>query len=192
MFRNSGSMKKEMSYLMNGVETPRIVFRTINVKDTDEWLPFFEDPASFQYWKGAREKPAVECENWYVKQFKRLTENRGGMNALIEKATGKLIGHAGLLVQTVDGLAELEVAYSLLSKFREKGFASEAARKCKEYAFDKELAPSLISIISFTNAPSANVAIKNGMRIEKQTVYNENEVNIFRIHRSEYIHNKTT
>jgi RimJ/RimL family protein N-acetyltransferase len=179
-------------YLMNQVETERLKFRPISFDDTDEWLLFFEDPASFQYWKGARETPAVECKNWYVKQFKRLTENRGGMNALIEKATGKLIGHAGLLVQTVDGLAELEVAYSLLSNFREKGFAREAARKCKEYAFDRELAPSLISIISFTNAPSANVAIKNGMRIEKQTVYNENEVNIFRIHRSEYIHNKTT
>ncbi|MFO0507738.1 MAG: GNAT family N-acetyltransferase, partial [bacterium] len=103
---------------MNQVETERLKFRPISFDDTDEWLPFFEDPASFQYWKGAREKPAVECKNWYVKQFKRLTENRGGMNALIEKATGKLIGHAGLLVQTVDGLAELEVAYSLLSKFR--------------------------------------------------------------------------
>jgi ribosomal-protein-alanine N-acetyltransferase len=179
-------------YLMNQVETKRLTFRPINFDDTDEWLPFFEDPASFQYWKGARETPVVECENWYAKQFKRMVENRGGMNALIEKATGKLIGHAGLLVQTVDRLAELEVAYSLLSKFRGTGFASEAARKCKEYAFDKELAPSLISIISLTNAPSANVAIKNGMRIEKQTLYNENEVNIFRIHRSEYIHNKTT
>ena len=179
-------------YLMNQVETERLKFRPISFDDTDDWLPFFEDPASFQYWKGAREKPAVECENWYLKQFKRLTENRGGMNALIEKATGKLIGHAGLLVQTVDGVTELEVAYSLLSKFREKGFASEAAKKCKEYAFDKELAPSLISIISLTNVPSANVAIKNGMRVERQTVYNENEVNIFRIHRSEYIHNKTT
>jgi len=178
-------------YLMNQVETERLKFRPISFDDTDDWLPFFEDPASFQYWKGAREKPAVECENWYLKQFKRLTENRGGMNALIEKATGKLIGHAGLLVQTVDGVTELEVAYSLLSKFREKGFASEAAKKCKEYAFDKELAPSLISIISLTNVPSANVAIKNGMRVERQTVYNENEVNIFRIQRSEYIRNKT-
>ena len=63
-----------MSYLMNGVETPRIIFRAINVNDTGEWLPFFEDPASFQYWKGARETPAVECENWYVKQF-NLLEN---------------------------------------------------------------------------------------------------------------------
>lgn len=177
---------------MNGVETPRIIFRKISVNDTGEWLPFFEDSASFQYWKGARDKPALECENWYSKQFKRMVENRGCMNALFEKATGKLIGHAGLLVQTVDGLAELEVAYSLLSKFRGKGFASEAATKCKEYAFDNELATSLISIISLTNAPSANVAIKNGMRIEKQSVYSENEVNIFRVHQWEYIHNKET
>ncbi len=181
-----------MRYVLKNCETTRLTFREISLDDLPDWLAFFTDPASFQYWKGDLQSPEVECKNWYQKQFDRYVTNRGGMNALIEKTTGKLIGHAGLLVQTVDGLAELEVAYSLLSKFREKGFASEAARKCKEYAFDKELAPSLISIISLTNVPSANVAIKNGMRVERQTVYNENEVNIFRIHRSEYIHNKTT
>jgi len=39
----------------------------------------------------------------------------------------------------------------------------------------------LISIISLSNTPSARVAEKNGMTIDKQTAYNDNVVNIFRI-----------
>ena len=47
------------------------------------------------------------------------------MNALVEKQTGALIGHAGLLVQTVDDIIELEIAYSLLPSGRNKGYATK-------------------------------------------------------------------
>jgi RimJ/RimL family protein N-acetyltransferase len=175
---------------MNDAETERMIFRAIDLSDAADWLPFFKDPASFQYWKEDLQAPEIECEKWYKKQFARHTNSHGGMNALIEKSTGKLIGHAGLLVQTVDDVVELEIAYSLLPAFWGKGFAIEAAFKCKQHAFDKGLASSLISIISITNTPSAKVAIKNGMQIEKQTVYNQNEVNIFRIHRWQFTSNR--
>ena len=47
------------------------------------------------------------------------------MNALIEKETGKLIGHCELLIQNVDKKSELEIGYSLSHKFWNKGFATE-------------------------------------------------------------------
>ena len=111
------------------------------------------------------------------------------MNALIEKSSGQLIGYSGLLVQVVDGLTELEVAYSLLPAFRDKGFASEAAKRCQDYAFENNFTDSLISIISLSNAASANVANKNGMVIDKQTIYKENQVNIFRIYKLDWLKN---
>ena len=103
------------------------------------------------------------------------------MNALIEKQTGKLIGHCGLLVQTVDEVTDLEIGYSLLPTFWNKGFASEAAKKCRDFAFENNFATSLISIISVTNTPSQGVAIKNGMRIDKLTNYRGNKVIIYRV-----------
>ena len=103
------------------------------------------------------------------------------MNTLLEKSTGKLVGYCGLLAQTVDGLPELEIGYSLLPDCRDKGFATEAAITCRDFAFDRQLSDSLISIISMTNEPSAKVARKIGMKVEKQTTYKGNEVNIFRI-----------
>ena len=177
-----------MVYLLNNIESKRILFRAIERNDYDHWLPFFKDKSSFQYWVGELQSPEGECTKWYEKQFGRYTNQLGGMNALIEKTSGKLIGHAGLLVQTVDGNEKLEVAYSLLAAFRNRGFATEAAIRCKEVAFENSWRDSLISIISVTNTPSTNVAIKNDMKVEKQTLYNQNHVSIFRISKENWRH----
>jgi ribosomal-protein-alanine N-acetyltransferase len=175
-----------MRYLLEGQETERIVFRKIRTSDFNDWLTFFKNPETSAHWIEPLESPEVACEKWYAKQFHRYTNTLGGMNALIEKATGKLIGHCGLLVQTVDGTTELEIGYSLLPQYWNKGFATEAAQKCKHYAFENNLADSLISIISVTNTPSENVARKNGMWLDKTTVYKNNSVNIFRLNRSDW------
>jgi ribosomal-protein-alanine N-acetyltransferase len=171
----------QMKFLLDREETARMHFRIIERSDFASWLPFFQNPDSFRYWNMQRQAPEIECRQWYDKQFDRYDQDTGGMNVLIEKSSGNLIGHCGLLVQNVDGCGELEIGYSLLPAFWSMGFASEAASKCRDVAFDRGYSSSLISIISLANTPSARVAEKNGMAIDKQTVYNNNEVNIFRI-----------
>lgn len=176
-----------MKYLLDGEETTRIRFRLIEEKDYAEWLPFFQDPASFKHWRAIHETPEEACSKWYQKQFHRYANDLGGMSALVDKSNNQLIGHCGLLVQTVDGIKELEIGYSLLPSAWNKGFATEAAKKCKTFAFESSFADSLISIISLTNLPSENVALKNGMKLDKKTVYNNVDVNIFRIRKADYL-----
>lgn len=170
-----------MKYLLTNQQTERLLFNPIDVRHFNQWLKFFEDPRAHQHWIEEKGTPEVECKKWYEKQELRYVQNRGGMNALIEKSSGRLIGHAGLLVQMVDEVEELEIAYSLLPEFWNKGFAIEAASKCKTYGFENNLADSLISIISVSNLPSQKVATKNGLTIAKQTVYRQNQVYIYRI-----------
>jgi len=178
-----------MKYTLNSEETHRLRFRSVETSDYDSWIDFFKDPSSFTHWIEERKSPEAACSEWFQKQLARYKANRGGMNALIEKTSGKLIGYGGLLVQNVDEIQELEIAYSLLPSYRNKGFATEAAFKCMNHAFENGFTDSLISIISTTNTPSANVAIKNGMKVEKQTTYRENRVNIFRITKKEWLRN---
>lgn len=170
-----------MRYLLDNQQTERLLFKPIDEKYFSQWLKFFEDPTAHQYWVEEQDTPEHECRKWYEKQQLRYAQDRGGMNALIEKSSGKLVGHAGLLVQEVDGVTELEIAYSLLPEFWNKGFAIEAASKCKTHGFENNLAESLISIISVSNLPSQKVATKNGLTIAKQTVYRQNPVYIYRI-----------
>jgi len=176
-----------MKYLLDGEATERIKFRLIEEKDFIDWLPFFQDAASFKHWNAIDETPEEACSQWYKKQFHRYANDLGGMNALVEKSSNQLIGHCGLLVQTVDQVKELEIGYSLLPSAWNKGFATEAAKKCKTFAFEHGFADSLISIISLTNLPSENVALKNGMKLDKRTIYNDVDVNIFRLHKFDYL-----
>ena len=176
-----------MNYLLENAQTSRLLFRKINAADVESWLPFFKDPSSFEHWKGEFQTPETECKKWFERQAGRYEKKEGGMNALIEKRSGKLAGYCSLLLQTIDGARVLEVGYSLLPDFRNQGLALEAARKCRDYAFENDFSDSLISIISLTNSPSAKVAINNGMQIDRQTIYKENKVNIFRIPKADWL-----
>lgn len=175
-----------MKYLLDGEESSRLLFRNIYESDYNDWLPFHKDPSSNEHWNAELQSPELECKKWYEKQFHRYKNDLGGHNALIDKTTKQLIGHCGLLVQTVDEEKVLEIGYSLLPQFRGMGFATEAAKKCRDYAFDNSFADQLISIISLSNLPSQNVAKKNGMTVLKQTVYHSNDVYIYSIQKSEW------
>lgn len=175
-----------MKYLLEDQETERIIFRKIRESDYNDWLEFHRNPITSKYWISECKTPEIECRNWYEKQLYRYQNNLGGMNALIDKETGKLIGHCGLLVQNVDEKTELEIGYSLLPNFWNKGLAIESAKKCRDFAFENNFSDSLISIISLTNKLSEKVAIKNGMSIDKVTLYSKNQVNIFRISKTEW------
>jgi RimJ/RimL family protein N-acetyltransferase len=111
----------------------------------------------------------------------RYENNMGGTNVLIHKQTSALVGWCGLLVQEVDGKEELEVGYSIMPAWWNKGFATEAARKCIDCAFEKDLASSIISIIQVDNVESIRVAEKNGLTVDKETVYHNNRVKIYRL-----------
>ncbi len=170
-----------MDYLLTGEESKRLYFRKVQPSDFELWLPFHEDPSSSKFWSEGNLSPKAACQKWFDNTFYRYKNNLGGMNALIDINTGALIGQCGLLKQTVDSLQELEIGYSLLPAFRIKGYATEAAIKCKSFAFEHKMAQSLISIIHIENKASQHVAIKNGMSLDNTTTYKNNPVHIFRV-----------
>ena len=170
-----------MNYLLTNEETSRLKFRRLEPSDFSEWLPFFEDPLWNKYWAMKKKTPIEHCHEWMNKIFNRYENNLGGMNVLGNKTSGEFIGQCGLLVQTVDEIEGLEVAYSILPRHRGKGYAPEAAKRCIEFAFENKLSESVISIIHKDNVESQRVAMKNGLTLEKRTVYDNNPVLIYRI-----------
>ncbi len=170
-----------MKYLLDGEETSRLLFRPLRLDDFDAWLPFYQNPLSTQHWVGGSQIPKTACSEDFERTFYRYQNNLGGKNALISKKTGELIGQCGLLKQTVDGIEELEIGYSILPEFWKRGYATEAAQHCKYYAFKHQLSESLISIISLENKGSQKVALNNGMHIDKTTTYSNNPVYIYRV-----------
>lgn len=59
----------------------------------------------------------------------------------------------------------LEIGYLFQRSYWHKGYATEAAKACKKYAFEVLNADTVCSIIRDSNVPSQNVAIRNGMAV---------------------------
>lgn len=177
-----------MKYLLTGEETERLKFRLLEPKDFDTWLTLF-DGTNVARFLGMENIPTAkeQCRKWFDIQEYRYKKDLGGMNVLIDKSTGKMVGQCGLLIQEVDKINELEIGYSILPEYWNRGFATEAARNCRDFAFTQSFSESLISIIHIENENSEKVAVKNGMKKTKRTVYKEMPVNIFRITKDEWL-----
>ena len=177
-----------MKYLLTNEESNRLNFRLLDEIYFDNWLEFFKEPNTVQFiGLDSTKTPTELCRQWFDIVNDRYKNDLGGMNALIDKNTNTFIGQCGLLVQEVDGITELEIGYSILPAHRNKGYASEAATKCRDFAFSKGYRESLISIIHVDNIRSEKVAIKNGMTKTKQTEFRGMPVNVFRIDKHEWL-----
>ena len=187
-------MTTTYKYSLEGQESERLLFRKVEESDFDTWLEFCQFPDSLKYIFSQDqlkvEDPIERCKMWFERVFNRYANGLGGMNALINKQTGAYIGQCGLLIQTIDDLEELEIGYSLMPAYRGKGYAIEAASKCKLFAFQNNFRDSLISTIHVDNDASAKVARANGMILDKTTDSKGDRVNIFRITRDMFDNEK--
>lgn len=77
-----------------------------------------------------------------------------------------MIGQCGLTLQEYKNEQVLEIGYLLRKEFWGNGYATEAAKACKEYAFQTLKVNEVFSIIRDTNIASQQVAIRNGMKVK--------------------------
>ncbi|TXT58645.1 MAG: hypothetical protein BAJALOKI3v1_1240002 [Promethearchaeota archaeon] len=176
-----------MKYLLTGQDTDRLRFRLLTRDDYDTWIELFKNNLVGGFLGMADlSTPQEQCDKWFELCENRYKNDLGGMNVLIDKSTNKLVGQCGLLIQDVDCTKELEIGYSMLPKYWNKGYATEAAKKCRDFAFINSYTDTLISIVHIDNIKSEKVALKNGMTKTKQTVFKGMPVNIFRINKTEW------
>jgi RimJ/RimL family protein N-acetyltransferase len=178
--------------LLFGEESQRLIFRKLLSSDFEDWKPLFYEKEPAEYLGlDTSLSPEKLCEAWFIKSNWRYDNNLGGMNALIHKETNELIGQSGLLIQEFEGEKKIEVGYSILPKFWKQGYASEAAQKCRDFAFENNLTNKLISVIHHENKGSMKVAQNNGMTILKKDItYMDMQVNIFGIDKNDWITKK--
>jgi len=143
--------------------TERLYFREINQDDFIALSKILQDEETMYAYNGAFSDE--ETQEWLDKQIARYKKYGLGLWALILKETDEMIGQCGITVQPWKDTEGLEIGYLLRKDYWHKGLATEAAQRCKEYAFDNLNAEEVCSIIRDTNIASQNVAVRNGMKI---------------------------
>ena len=83
----------------------------------------------------------------------------------------------------VDGVEEIEIGYRLDPKYWGRGLATEAAEAVRDHAFNDLGLGHVISLIHPNNIASRRVAEKNGMTVEKETIFRGFPTIVFGIRR---------
>lgn len=154
---------------MHILETSRLILREFAIDDVDALARVLSDPETMQFYPAPFDRVGVE--QWIERNRRRYAENGHGLWAMVLKSSGELVGDCGLTVQEVDGVNEIEIGYHVRRDLWGQGFATEAARACRDWGFARLPAERLISLIRLENMPSRRVAEKNGMTVWKEVVW---------------------
>lgn len=147
-----------MEYIL---ETERLRLRKLTLSDLDNLKETLQDPRAMYAYEGAFSDK--ETLSWLQRQLERYAEYGLGLWGVEEKASGSFLGQCGLTYQEWKDEMVLEIGYLFSPLYWGKGYASEAARGTKDYAFNVLKEKEVCSIIRATNTPSMRVAIRNGM-----------------------------
>ncbi len=153
---------------MDILQTERLILRRMQPDDVPALADLWTDPQVTRWMGGPRERTALEADLRNTAQHPAA--ERFDLWPLVEKAGGGVIGHCGLLDKEVEGRIEIELVYVLAVPAWGKGFATEIARALKDHAFVHLGLTRLVSLIDPENRASERVAVKTGMRLEREIV----------------------
>lgn len=145
------------------IKTERLILRKMDNGDYSALCKILQDEDVMYAYEHAFSDD--EVDEWLKKQLVRYETDGIGLWAVVLKENGEVIGQCGLTKQLWWGENVVEVGYLFRKDFWHKGYATEAAVACKDYAFNRLGEKRVYSIIRDLNLPSRRVALRNGMKV---------------------------
>ena len=153
---------------MQILETRRLILRHFRPTDLEALFALYCDPDIIRYIPDAPTTLAETQEQLEWHQHGHPKHPELGLWATIHKESGQFIGRCGLLPWTIDGQAEVEVAYTLAKAYWGQGLGTEAAQGVLDHGFEQLHLSRLVCLIEYGNLASIRVAEKIGMTFEKE------------------------
>ena len=145
------------------LETKHLLLRQWRATDFEAYAAYHADEDLARYVGGRSDRErswrrlAALIGHWSLRGY--------GYWAVEEKLTGSFVGCVGLWFS--EGWPELELGYWLVREMHGKGYATEAAARSRDCAFEQLGARTLVSYIHPDNEPSKRVAERLGARPEE-------------------------
>ncbi|MCB1357877.1 MAG: GNAT family N-acetyltransferase [Maritimibacter sp.] len=163
-----------MSHPIPILTTERLTLRRPTQADFDAFADWVASPRSARFGgpgprHEAREGFDAMLDHWAQKGF--------GYFHVALAASGAAVGRIG--ISHPDHRPEPEVAYALYEdRFEGQGYATEAARAARDWAFDSLGLPTLVSYIDPDNAASIRLATRLGARPDGTTTGRDGTVQL--------------
>jgi RimJ/RimL family protein N-acetyltransferase len=158
------------------LETERLRLRGWREEDLPAFAAFWADESTARFVGGscsrgdAWRRMAAQVGHWVLRGY--------GMWAVEDKATGHLAGYCG--PWNPEGWPEAEIGWGLLKAFHGRGYATEAARRARDFAYGELGWPTVVSYIAAENAASQRVAARLGAMFEGPGELQGHPVGVYR------------
>jgi len=150
-------------------ETKRLHLEKLSSNHLDDLYALLSNANVHKYFPKTLNRQ--ETEEFLETIQNKYKEDGTSFWAVIREEDGNFIGICGILKQLIDGIEEWEVAYRIMDSYWGNGYGTEAAAGCVRYAETILKKQSIVSMIRAINMQSVRVAEKNGMSLEKETIF---------------------
>lgn len=145
------------------LKTKSLFLRPLTDKDLPDLREILQDEVTMTAYEHAFSEQ--EVLDWLARQQERYSQRGMGLMAVCRKETGQMIGQCGLTWQEIGQVNPVvEVGYLFKRGAWGRGLASQAAKACRDWAFEHMPVENVYSIIRNTNRASRMVAVRNGMQ----------------------------
>lgn len=168
------------------IESEKLLFRRYKDADFEFMQNMTADPEMMKYIGNGKTRDkdgALRFLYWVYQGYKN--DPATGLLVLERKSDGKPVGHAGLVPQNIDGEDEWELGYWIAKDYWLRGYATEAAKALRDYAFEKLGKKRIVSLIHPDNKGSQKVAENCGMKWEKESLIAGKGAYVYVIHKEE-------
>jgi RimJ/RimL family protein N-acetyltransferase len=160
------------------LETERLLLRLPEVQDLEGYAAVFGDPEVVEFLGMA---PQTREENLAgIQRMRRHWDRHGiGLFSVVRESDERLLGRVGFLLwdperwvnamrEELGGALETEIGWTLGSAHWGRGYATEAAIACRDWALGELGLTRLVSVIAPGNTASIRVAEKIGETFERE------------------------
>jgi RimJ/RimL family protein N-acetyltransferase len=164
-----GALDRCAPATLGGVFTDRLKVRLPREGDRSRFVELFCDDDFMVFSAGVLDEHAANRR--FDEMLVRAAEMPFAKQPIIERATGTIVGYAGVNTFPFEGEPRLEFGWRLASDARGRGYATEATRVVLELA-RSTYEGEILAMIDPRNVSSQNVAHKVGFRFWKEAVIN--------------------
>ena len=156
------------------METERLILRRYTMADFDALYEILSDPETMAHYPKPYDEAGVR--RWLSWSLDNYEKYGFGLWAVELKETGEFIGDCGLTMQNIDGEWLPEIGYHIHKAHWRRGYAGEAARAVRDWAFTNRDFDRLYSYMKHTNIASWSTAASVGMKRVKEYPDPEDEI----------------